>query len=444
MDDIKRRDALRIGAGAAVGAAALAQAGTAAAQTAPPSISFQPEKNASIRILRPSKFVQGDETLWNENSKKFEAKTGVKVRVDYEGWEDLRPKAAVAANVGRGPDVVYAWYDDAHQYAEKLVDLSDVGNYLGRKYGGWYPIAEKFGRNQKTGRWISVPMGAGGGKVCWRKSAVNQAGFDSIPKDHAGFLALLKKLKEIGKPGGFALGNAIGDGNGWCHWLVWSHGGKMVDDKDNVVINSPETIAALEYGKQMYETFIPGTLSWLDPSNNKAYLDGQIFLTQNGISIYYAAKNSSDPVIKAIAEDTFHADMPVGATGKATETNLIVPAMVFRFSKFPNACKAYVQFMMEREQYEPWATASIGYWSQPLKAYESMPIWTVDPKHTPYRDVISKQLWPSYSGSLGTQSASVLADWIMVNMVAQASSGAKSPKDAAAEAQKRAERYYKI
>jgi multiple sugar transport system substrate-binding protein len=37
-----------------------------------------------------------------------------------------------------------------------------------------------------------------------------------------------------------------------------------------------------------------------------------------------------------------------------------------------------------------------------------------------------------------------MADFIMVNMVAQAASGAKSPKDAAAEAQKRAERYYKL
>jgi ABC-type glycerol-3-phosphate transport system substrate-binding protein len=38
---------------------------------------------------------------------------------------------------------------------------------------------------------------------------------------------------------------------------VWAHGGKLVDAKNNVVINSPETIAALEYSKQLYETFIP-------------------------------------------------------------------------------------------------------------------------------------------------------------------------------------------
>ncbi|MCX5691898.1 MAG: carbohydrate ABC transporter substrate-binding protein, partial [Planctomycetota bacterium] len=58
------------------------------------------------------------------------------------------------------------------------------------------------------------------------------------------------------------------------------------------------TIRALEYGKALYENFIPGTLSWLDPNNNKAFLDGQIGVTNNGISVYYAAKNSPDPKLK--------------------------------------------------------------------------------------------------------------------------------------------------
>ena len=52
--------------------------------------------------------------------------------------------------------------------------------------------------------------------------------------------------------------------------------------------------------------------------------------------------------------------------------------------------------------------------------------------------------WPGYAGSLGYASAGVMADFVMVNMVAQAASGDKSPQDAAAEAQKRAERYYKV
>jgi multiple sugar transport system substrate-binding protein len=441
MNDFTRRDALKIGAGTAAGAA-LAAAGVDALAQGAPKWEITPEKGASLRVLRPSKFVQGDETLWLENTKKYEQQTGVKVRVDSEGWEDLRPKSAVAANVGKGPDVIYGWYDDAHQYPEKLVDMTDVATYLGQKYEGWYDVCQKYG--MRRGKWISVPLGAAGAKMVYRISWMREAGFQEFPKDLPGFLKLCQALKEKNHPAGLALGNAIGDGNGWCHWIVWSHGGRMVDEKDNVVINSPETVAALDYAKQLYATFIPGTLSWLDPSNNKAFLDGQIGLTSNGISIYYAAKTSNDATIKAMAADIGHANYPVGPVGKATEVNLVVPAMVFRYSKFPKAAKDYIRFMMEKEQYEPWQQASIGYFSQPLRAYEKSKVWTEDPKHTPYRDTMKNMLWTSYAGSLGYASAGTLADFIMVNMVASVCSGAKSSKDAAAEAQKRAERYYKV
>ena len=137
------------------------------------------------------------------------------------------------------------------------------------------------------------------------------------------------------------------------------------------MINSPETIAALEYSKQLYETFIPGTLSWLDPNNNKAFLDGQLSLTANGISVYYAAKTSPDPKLQEMAKDIQHAYFPVGLDGKARELNLVFPMMIFKYSKFPNAAKAYLQFMMEREQYVPWQEASIGYVCHPLAGYES-------------------------------------------------------------------------
>ena len=440
MNDFSRRDALKVGAGVAVAGAALGAADEAAAQA--PALNYKIEKGASIRVLRPSKFVQGDETVWLENSKKYEQQTGVKVKVESEGWEDLRPKSAVAANVGKGPDVVYGWYDDAHQYPDKLLDLSDLGQYLDQKYEGWYDVCKRFGT--RRGKWISIPLGAAGARIVYRESQLKAAGFDKWPNDLAGTLKAAQALKAKGTPGGLALGNAVGDANTWVHWVLWAHGGKMVNEKDQVVLNSPETIAALEYAKQLYETFVPGTLSWLDPSNNKAFLDGQISWTINGISVYYSAKTSTDATIKAMAADIQHAVLPVGPVGKATELHLTVPAMVFKYTKYPNAAKDYIRFMLEREQYMPWQDASIGYFSQPLKAYEKSPVWTVDPKHTPYRDLMSKMLWPGYAGSLGYASSGAMEDFIIVNMFQQAASGAKSAKDAAAEATKRAERYYKL
>jgi multiple sugar transport system substrate-binding protein len=79
-----------------------------------------------------------------------------------------------------------------------------------------------------------------------------------------------------------------------------------------------------------------------------------------------------------------------------------------------------------------------------LRAYKNNPIWTVDPKHTPFRDVLENTRPAGYAGKLGYASAGVLADFIVVDMVAEAASGQNTPKEAAARAQKRAERYYKV
>ncbi len=441
MSQIKRRDFLKTTAGATAGAAI----GGGAAVFSPDANAQwnnQPEKGAKLRVLRWKRFVQGDEDAWMANTKRFTEKTGIEVRVDSEGWEDVRPKAAVAANVGSGPDIIISTFEDAHQYPDKLVDVTDLANYLGKKYGGWYPAAESYGKGAKN--WIAIPMGAAGNALVYRESHVKAAGFDQFPKDTAGLLKLCQNLKEKGTPAGFALGNATGDGNVWCHWLLWAFGGKMVDKKGNVTINSPETIAALEYAKQLYATFIPGTLSWLDPNNNKAFLDGQISLTCNGISVYYAAKNSTDPKVKEMSADINHANMPIGPVGRPTELNLVFPMMIFKYTKFPKAAKEYLRFMMEKEQYEPWQQAAIGYVTQPLRAYESNPIWTVDPKHTPYRDAMKVMQPNSYDGPAGYASAGAMADFIVVNMIAEAASGQRTPKEAAERAEKRAQRYYKV
>ena len=442
MSHFKRRDFLKATAGVAAGGALGTGSALFTAEAQAQQYKVTPEKGAKLRVLRWKRFVQGDEDTWAANTKKFAEASGVEVRIDAEGWEDVRPKAAVAANVGSGPDIIIGTYEDAHQYPDKLVDVTDLANYLGGKYGGWYPVGKTYCTNKN--KWVAIPMGAAGACLVHRISAMKAAGFDTFPKDLPGFLKLCKALKEKNTPAGMALGNATGDANTWCNWVVWAHGGKMVDEKNNVVINSPETIAGLEYAKQLYETFVPGTLSWLDPNNNKAFLDGQIGVTNNGISIYYAAKTSKDEKLQEMAKDIGHANFPVGPVGKPTELHLAFPMMIFKYSKYPNAAKEYLRFMMEKEQYVPWQEASIGYVTQPLVAYESNPIWTSDPKHTPYRDLMKNMLPNGYAGEMGYASAATMADFIMVNMVAEAASGSKTPKEAAERAAKRAERYYKV
>ena len=302
------------------------------ADVAPPEYAI--EDGAELTVLRPSKFVQGDETLFLENTKKFTEATGVPVKVESEGWTDLRPKTAVAANVGSGPDIVLAWQEDPHLFEDKLVRLDDLADYLGKKYGGWFPVAETYGRSVNDGSWIALPVGGSGSTMVYRKSWVNEAGFDDVPKDFPGFLECCKALQANGHPAGLALGNAVGDG-GWTDWVLWGYGSAMVDENNKVMIDNEKTIEALNYAKELSQTFIDGTLSWLDPSNNKAFLAGEIGLTGNGISIYYAAKNSEDPAIKEMAADIFHADYPIGPVGKPTQGALVINSMIFAYSPYP-------------------------------------------------------------------------------------------------------------
>lgn len=436
MAKFTRRDFL---ASTAAAAATSALAGPAMAADAGTKLNYTPEKGAKVHVLRWRRFVQGDEDLWNANTKKFTEQTGIPVQVDHVGWEDVRAKAALAARVGSGPDIILGWFDDPEQFPDKLMDVTDLADYLGKKYGGWYDVCKMYGI--RNGKWIAIPLGVVGNALVYRDSMIKAAGFDAVPKDLPGFLKLCQALKAKGTPG-FALGHAVGDANNFAHWLLWSHGGMMVNPKGQVVIQSPETIAALEYATQLYKTFIPGTLGWNDSSNNKAFLDGQLGLTANGISVYFSAKNSKDPKQQAMAKDIEHSHLPVGTTGKHTELMQITQMMLFKYSKYPNATKAYTQFMMEAAQYNPWMEAAIGYVSQPLKAYAANPVWK-NPKAKVFADSAAIMLDNGYDGPLGPASAAVMADYVVVDMFAGAVSGAKTPKQAAAEAAERAKRYYK-
>lgn len=439
MSDFNRRDVLKAGVAATT---LLGGSGLVAVQAAEPAWTNVPESGASIRVLRWKQFIQAEFDEFAAQTKKFSEKTGIKVRLDAESWDDIRPKAAVAANVGAGPDLIIGTLDDPFKFPEKLIDVTDVAEYLGAKYGGWYPVAEKYGKKDKT--WIAIPQGATGGCMNYRISHMKAAGFEKFPTDLPGFLKLCQGLKKNGTPAGFALGHATGDANGWCQWLLWAHGGKVVNEKNEVVIESPETLAALEYAKQLYETFIPGVLSWNDSNNNKAFLSGELSLTLNGISIWTVAKNSPDPKQQEIAKDMDHAPMPIGVSGKPTEQQNVVVAYGYKHSKYPKAVKEYLRFMWDKENYDAWEKASNGYVSPPLPAYNDNPIWTSDAKITPFRDCMKRCQDNGFAGDLGYASAAVMGDFVVVDMFAEAATGSQSPKDAMKRAAERAKRYYQV
>ena len=252
-----RRNVLKTGA--TLAGASVANLGLWAhawAQASP----FKPEKGAKITLLRWKRFVQAEEDAFIALVTNFTKATGVEVKVINESLDDVQPKASVAANTNQGPDMFWGLYSLPHLFPSKCVDVTDVAGYLGKKYGGWVATAETYGKGA-GGKWIAIPVAYNGNVINYRQSMIEKAGYKEVPKDTAGFLELMKALKEKSIPGGMALGRASGDGNAWVHWALWSQGANLVDAKDQVVINSPETVKGLEYVKALSETFVAGTAS---------------------------------------------------------------------------------------------------------------------------------------------------------------------------------------
>jgi multiple sugar transport system substrate-binding protein len=343
MSKFSRRDFLKTTAGAAA-AGGLGAGSAMWSQDAFAQSKWTPEKGAKLRLLRWKRFVQGDEDQWAANTKKFTEKTGVEVRSTRRVGRMCGPRPqvprtseAVPTSSSRPPRT--------RTLSREALDVSDVANYLGGKYGGWYPVGKDYCTHK--GKWVAIRW-VSPAPACASHKPHQGCGLRQRAEGQCRIPEALPGAEGEGHAGRFRARECDGRRQHLgplARVVAWREDGRQEGQRRH---QQPETIAALEYAKQLYETFVPGTLSWLDPNNNKAFLDGQISLTNNGISVYYAAKNSQDPKIKEMVSDIDHANSR-SDPWQPTEWHLFFPQMIFKYTKFPNAAKAYLAFMMEKD-----------------------------------------------------------------------------------------------
>ena len=251
----------------------------------------------------------------------------------------------------------------------------------------------------------------------YRISASKKAGFSKFPATTDEFLEYAKAMKRNSTPGGMALGHASGDGNGWVHWCLWAHGGNLVDAKDKVIINSPETEKALNYAKPLYDEMIPGTASWNDAFNNKAFLAGEISLDQQRHLDLRRRQARSQPRRRSPRTWTTPSGRSVRSASRPNST-LMYPVLAMTYTKYPQACKALIAFMLEADNSTRGSSAAQAISPIRLNAYDANPVWTADPKRTVFRDVAKRTLTAGGLGSVGEKAAAAIADFIVLDMFA--------------------------
>ena len=179
-----------------------------------------------------------------------------------------------------------------------------------------------------------------------------------------------------------------------------------------------------------------------EPDASPLWLVGSFMLIGTALSLivnYLVLRAAFRPLrdLEHTVQEVRHGDLAARAPEVALrdpllqEFALTLNAMVFRHSRFPNAAKALLAFLMEQEQYEPWLNANLGYWAHTLNAYKDSAVWTSDPKVAIFRDSMNNRFWNGYKGPLSEASGQANAEYVTVQMFASVASGQATPEAAA-------------
>jgi multiple sugar transport system substrate-binding protein len=390
---------------------------TAAAQTAPAPLA---KKGSTLSILVWSHFVPVYDDWLNTFAKDWGDKNGVTVKVDHVRNADLPARYAAEASAGAGHDLIeFQAVIQTHTYEDKLVDVSDIAETVGKKYGGWIDMAKNVGLVNGTWRatlsyFIAQPN-------IYRQDYFDEAGVP-YPDDYMTLLESSRKLKAAGHPCGQALSNC-NDGNHNWRSVLYSFGATETSaDGKTVTINSPETLAALKYGQQLFaEGMTDEVFSWDDSSNNLLVLSGRGAWIDNATSVYITAATQSPDVFPHLQI----ALNPKGPGDKGGRRNTVDPNAwaIWKTSQNVDTAKAFL--LAWYDAHVESAVASNGYNSPALNDFwiKPMPGLDKDPKLAIMQDWKDLAHVYGFQGPITQAMEEVQATFVMPNMFARAARG---------------------
>jgi multiple sugar transport system substrate-binding protein len=359
---VNRRQFLKTTAGAAAGMSWLA-AGRAPAFA----------QKRELTFLSWNHFVPASDDELRKQAEAFGKQAGASVRVDTIAHLQLPAKYAAEAASQSGHDMMLAGTSTAYLYEQQLVDVGDVVEDLGKKYGGWYPFSKE-GAHMSSG-WRAVPWFWISFPATYNMAHFKQAGLE-YPKSWDELLKHGKVLKKQGNPVGIAVSHCA-DANTTFWSVLWCYGGKVLEaDGKTPAINSDKTVQLIEWYKELYKDAMePEVLSWDDAANNRFILSGKGSWIHNPISPYNAALARSMP----IADDINHHPSPSGPAGthSAPPINSIG---IWKFSKNAQLAKDFIRFLFQKENFDAWIVASNAFNHPPLRHFADHPIWAKNPK----------------------------------------------------------------
>ena len=255
----------------------LGSAAGAAALGASAHVSRQPAwaQAKEVRVLAWSHFVPAYDKWIDGFADQWGAKNGVKVTIDHVPHLQIPAKIAAEIATQSGHDIVQLVGTGTEKWGASLLDVQDLADKIGKKYGGWTPLAENYGKAH-DGKFHSIPDFFIDFPGLYRKDLWTEVGMPNGPETWEDLHKGGMKLKAKGFPIGIGLAHHDDSRASW-RAIMWSFGGSEVaKDGKTITYNSKEVREALKFNKALYkDAMTPEVLAWDDASNNRLLASGR-------------------------------------------------------------------------------------------------------------------------------------------------------------------------
>jgi len=339
-----RRSVLRgVGAASLATAAyplsrAAARAGAVTFVQTPPTVNIS---GTSLSILQWQHFVPRFDEWLEPFAMEWGKTNGVDVKLDRVNTAEVPPGIAAEVGAGQGHDIV-EHITSLPQYEKAMLDLTDLVAEATKRHGPQLDMAKRNSFNPTTNVYYGYCHGYAPDPGNYRKSLWEKVDLPDGPASFDDLLAGGSRIKsEQGIQLGVGMSNEI-DSKMAAQAMIWAFGGSIQDEHENVTINSPETVAAVEYMAKLFAgAMTPEVFGWNAASNNQLMVAGQASYILNSISAYRTALKQLPDVAKDIYFTPPLAG-PGGADRALAHGHAVFISMIPKYSKNQDTAKEFL------------------------------------------------------------------------------------------------------
>jgi len=394
--------------------------------------------SGALSILMWSHFVPAHDVWFDPWVRDWGSRVGVDVTVDHINYAELPARTQAEIQANQGHDLIMH-IAPVPQYEPSVLDMTDVVTEADNRHGTQLELCRKSSYNPTTRKFFAYTPAWVPDPGDYRQSLWTPAGLAQGPST---WDDLLRGGAEIKGSQGVQLGVGMSqeiDSNMAGRALLWSFGASIQDATEQVVLNSPEAVAAVDFMSRLYrDAMTPEVFSWNAASNNQGLAAGQLSFILNSISAWRTSQET-DP---EVANDIFFTPALRGPADARVASHVMYNWIVPNYAANPDAAKEFLLHYSANLDLVAWQSKLYDFPAYPDVVPELGEWLGADPFGARPADklaLLEKAVdWSTnigHPGPANTAEGEVFATFVIPNMFARAARGEVTPQQAVADAE---------